>query len=252
MKFRHMLVCFSTLVPVLFAVKVAHGVEVRVAVAANFATIAEEVGAKFTRQTGHRVLFSSQSSGKIFALVKSGAPFDIFLSAEQEHVRLLVESGWAVAESRFTYAIGKLCLLSQKVDLGKDGEVLRGGVFKRLAIANPDVAPYGRAAKEVLHKMGLWQRLRPRLVFGENVAQTFQFVATGNAELGFVALSQLARPEDISKAWVVPQEYYAPLLQDAVLLRAGKDQPAAREFLKFLRTDAVALSLIKDHGYGLP
>jgi molybdate transport system substrate-binding protein len=228
--------------------------EVHVAVAANFAPVLERLAAEFERATGHRVLASPGSTGKLFAQIENGAPFEVFLSADAERPQKLEASGAAVAGSRFTYALGRLVLWSPRPGLvdGR-GRVLAGGRFQHLAIANPETAPYGAAARQVLARLGLAERLAPRLVQGEDVGQTYQFVATGNAELGFVALSQVLTPGGTphGSLWVVPGQFYDRLEQQAVLLTRGKDEPAARAFLEFLK-GATARRTIKQAGYGLP
>jgi molybdate transport system substrate-binding protein len=238
--------------PVLLAVgSPAQAGEVHVAVATNFAPTCEAIGKDFTAASGHRVLISSGSSGKLAAQIETGAPFELFLSADAERPRHLEAQGLAVAGSRFPYAVGRLVLWSAKPDfVDPAGAVLAGDSFRHLAIANPELAPYGAAAREVLTRLGHWQRLEPRLVRGEDIGQTFQFVATGNAELGFVALAQLVGRDDGSR-WPVPAELHAPIEQQAVLLATGAGDEAARAFLAFLRGEA-ARARIEQAGYGLP
>jgi molybdate transport system substrate-binding protein len=228
--------------------------EARIAVAANFASPAKRLADEFTQRTGHRLALSSGSTGKFYAQIKNGAPFDAFLSADDETPRRMEKEKVAVAGSRFTYAVGKLVLWSPKAGLVDDkGNVLRARAFNRLAIANPRLAPYGAAAKEALEKLGVWQALQDKLVQGENIAQTYQFVSSGNADLGFIALSQL-RERGAAQAgshWLVPAELHAPLRQDAVLLERGASNGAARDFLNDLRSPA-AHELIRAVGYDLP
>ena len=225
----------------------AYADEVRAAVAANFALAAQEIGELFADATGHEALLSFGSSGQLYAQITQGAPFDVFLAADRSYPRRAVEDGHAVADSLFTYATGRLVLFS--VDPGRVAgrASLAEGEFRRLAIANPELAPYGAAAVEVLTALGLADRLRPRLVRGNNVAQTYQFVITGNAELGFVALAQVIAHEHGSR-WIVPRELHSPIAQDAVLLRGGSDSEAAAAFLAFLRGPAAALVLAR-YGY---
>lgn len=215
---------------------------VQIAVAANFAVPAKELATQFERASGHKTAISVGSTGKFYAQIRNGAPFDVFLSADEETPRRLEEEKLAVAGTRFTYAIGRLVLWSPQLRI--DAEVLRTGNFKRLAIANPRLAPYGAAAQAALEKLGLWSAMQPRLVQGENIAQTFQFVASGNAELGFVALSQIAQAG--GSHWVVPAPLHAPLRQDAVLLVRGEKNPAAKDFLVHLRNSR---ERIRSHGY---
>ena len=218
--------------------------EVPVAVAANFATPAKQLAEPFLRESGHRVVLSSGSTGKFYAQIKSGAPFEVLLSADEATPRRLEEDGLAVPGTRFTYATGRLALWSARPNLPMGEALLRKNDFQRLAIANPRLAPYGAAAQEVLEKLGLWADVRPKLVQGENIAQTFQFVSSGNAELGFVALSQVQG----GSHWVVPAALHAPLKQDAVLLARGKDSAAAASFLEFLR-GPLARKIVHSYGY---
>jgi molybdate transport system substrate-binding protein len=233
--------------------------EVRVAVAANFTAPCEEIARAFEKASRHHVAVSSGSTGKLAAQIQNGAPFEVLLAADAERPALLEKDGTAVAGSRFTYALGRLVLWSPDpalVDGG--GKVLASGSFRHLAIANPKLAPYGAAAEQVLNGLGLWQRLEPRLVQGEDIGQTYQFVASGAAELGFVALSQIraaasgdAGAKVKGSQWIVPEASYRPIGQQAVLLARGKDNPAARAFLDFLK-GAEARSVIERYGYGLP
>lgn len=226
---------------------------VAVAVASNFAHSAQQIAARFTEAGGSPVTFSAGSSGKLYAQIEHGAPFDVFLSADAERPAQLEREGLAVAGSRFTYAVGRLVLWSG--DAGLDGQdclaALKAGRFRYLSIANPKTAPYGAAAVATLDRLG-WplSRLEGRLVQGENIAQALQYVATGSAQLGFVALAQL-RGADVpasSCQWIVPADLHAPILQQAVLLRRGQANAAAGAFLRFLRSE-VAGAIVRDHGY---
>lgn len=231
----------------------AQAAEVSVAVAANFTAPMQKIAAEFERDTGHKAQLAFGATGKFYAQIKNGAPFELFLSADDTTPARLEEEGAAVAGSRFTYAIGKLALWSAQPGVVDDrGEVLGRGSFKHLAVANPRTAPYGAAALEVLRKLGVADALAPKLVTGENIAQTHQFVASGNAELGFVALSQVWADGRLSggSAWLVPADLHAPLRQDAVILAAGRDKPAARALAEYLR-GAKAVAIIKSYGYGL-
>jgi molybdate transport system substrate-binding protein len=233
---------------------VATAAEAQVAVAANFAAPVKQLAERFAQRSGHKLAISAGSTGKFYAQISNGAPFDVFLAADDATPRRMEQESLAVARSRFTYAIGKLVLWSPVAGAVDDkGEVLRKGAFKRLAIANPKLAPYGAAAQQVMEQLGVWSVLQSRLVQGENIAQTFQFVASGNAELGFVALSQVlegsAKPK--GSYWLVPPALHAPLRQDAVLLARGEGNAAARQFLEFLREPA-ARELIRGFGYDLP
>jgi molybdate transport system substrate-binding protein len=228
--------------------------EVRVAVAANFTAAVETIGKQFERATGYRLLVSSGSSGKLVAQIQNGAPFDVFLSADAERPAALEATGAAVPRSRFTYAVGKLVLWSPRpAFVDARGDVLAHGEFAHLAIANPQTAPYGAAARQALQKLGLWERLAAKLVQGEDIAQTLQFVSSRSADLGFVALAQLRATglDAQGSSWLVPQDLYAPIDQQAVLLTRAAANPAAAAFLDFLRGPA-ARTLIESLGYGLP
>ncbi|MDP1703688.1 MAG: molybdate ABC transporter substrate-binding protein [Sulfurimicrobium sp.] len=227
---------------------------VQVAVASNFAPPMARIAAAFQRDTGHQLLVSSGSSGKFYAQIASGAPFEVFLSADDEIPQRLEKEGLAVAGSRATYAIGKLVLWSPRPGyIDGKGEVLRGGSFARLAVANPKTAPYGAAAREVMERQGVLQMLTPKLVQGESIAQAYQFVASGNAELGFVALSQVRNEngETTGSMWQVPQALYTPIRQDAALLNKGRGKAAAEQFLTYLRSPK-ASAIIQAFGYELP
>jgi len=205
-----------------------------VAVAANFTAPAKEIVALFERSTGHEAILSFGSTGQLYAQITQGAPFEVLLAADQIRPEKAVASGHAVAGSRFTYARGRLVLFSRDESLVNGDATLHEGRFDRLAIANPVTAPYGAAAVEALKALGVHDRLAPRLVRGNNVAQAYQFVETGNAELGLVALSQVTG-HDAGSRWIVPERLHTPISQDAVLLKAGKSNPAARTFIRFLR-----------------
>lgn len=227
--------------------------EVNVAVASNFTAPMNAIAAEFAKDTGHRAKLSFGSSGRFYAQIKSGAPFQVVLSADDKIPAQLEREGDARGGSRFTYAIGALALWSgdpKRVD-GK-GEVLRRGGYARLAIANPKLAPYGKAAIETLASLGILDAVRAKFVQGENIAQTHQFVASGNAELGFVALSQIMQDGQpgSGSAWIVPDTLHAPIRQDAVLLVSGQDNPAAEALMGYLKSDKVR-ALIKSYGYRL-
>jgi len=229
----------------------ASAAEVQVAVAANFAAPMKAIAALFEQETGHEVLISSGSTGKLTEQIRNGAPFQVFLSADDRAPASLDVEGLTAAGTRFTYAVGRLVLWSTRAGFvdGK-GEVLRRGGFRHLAVANPKLAPYGAAAIETMTKLGLIEGVASRIVQGESISQTHQFVASGNAELGFVALSQVSRggkPVEGSM-WVVPAELHAPIRQDAVLLAAGKGKPAAEALVAFLKGDK-ARAVISAFGY---
>ena len=223
--------------------------DVHVAVASNFVPVLTELAPTFSAQTGHRLLPSAASTGKLYAQIRQGAPFAVFLSADSRHAERLEAEGHAVRGSRFTYALGQLVLWSPDVGrIDADGAVLRAGRFDRLALANPRLAPYGLAAQQALERLGLWEALQSRLVQGENIAQAYQFVASGAAPLGFVAASQLADTGAGGSSWTVPATLYDPIEQQAVLLR---DEPPARAFLTF-PCEADSQTLIARRGYTLP
>ena len=228
-----------------------HAAEARVAVAANFAEPIKAVAAVLEKTTGHTLKITVGATGGLYAQIRNGAPFDVMLAADTRTPAQLETDGLAQPDSRFTYATGKLVLWSAdaaKVDV--QGAVLKGGGFRKLAIANPKTAPYGAAAVEVMNKLGLTAALTPRLVQGESIGQTFGFVSSGNAELGFVALSQVWEKGKLESgsAWIVPAELHAPLRQDAVLLVRGKDNAAAVALMAFLKSDA-AKAVIRSFGY---
>jgi molybdate transport system substrate-binding protein len=228
--------------------------QVQVAVAANFGAPMQRIAADFERVTGHKALVSIGSTGKFYAQIRNGAPFEVLLSADEATPKRLEAEGAAVAGTRFAYAIGRLVLWSARPGfVDADGEVLRKGDFRHLALANPKTAPYGAAAMQVMEHLGLREALAPRFVQGENIAQTQQFVATGNAELGFVALAQVWRDGRIAEGsgWIVPAALHAPIRQDAVLLDPGRDRPAALALMRYLRGDA-ARAVIRGFGYALP
>lgn len=229
----------------------ATAAEIKVAVASNFLA-AREVARSFEETTGHRVTLIFGSTGKHYAQIRNGAPFDVFLAADADHPRRLEAEGLAVSESSFTYAVGALVLWSPDDNLvDTSGKVLEHSDFRYLAIANPKLAPYGEAAREVLEARGLWESIQHRIVRGENIAQALQFVSSGNAELGFVALAQIARAgRGLSRgsSWRVPQELYRPIEQRAVLL---EDSDAARSFIGFIR-GTEARAIIREHGYTTP
>lgn len=224
--------------------------DVTVAVAANAAEAVEAVAAEFERESGHRVTVTVGSTGKLYAQILHGAPFDVFLAADQERPRLLVEQGLGVEGSRRTYAIGRLVLWSPDAAVAVDDAVLKGGAFRRLALANPDLAPYGAAARETLRELGLWESLRPKIVVGENVGQAFAMAASGNAELAFVSLASVLSPRNGHEGsyWEVPEHLHAPIRQDAVLLNRAGDNPAARAFHEFLNSPG-ALKTIESFGF---
>ena len=225
------------------------------AVASNFARPAEEIVALFESASGHSVRVTTASTGKLYAQIVNGAPFDLLLAADAERPRLLEESGIGVQGTRATYAIGRLYLYSDHATFaGVDCEAALATLGKRrLAIANPLTAPYGKAAREYLQASGLWPAVESRLVYGENISQAFLFVATANAEIGLIANSQLAFATlpDVTCAWLVPEDRHLPIEQQAILLDRAGDNPAASEFLAYLNS-AAARAVLSDYLYGLP
>lgn len=222
--------------------------EIRVAAASNFARAMISLASDFEENSGHKVKLVFGSTGKHYAQIHNGAPFDVFFAADIKRPRLLEEQGIAIAGSRFTYAKGKLILWSHMPNyVDSEGEVLRHGSFEHLAIANPNLAPYGRAAREVLKYRGLWDEMKQKVVRGENIGQAFQFVSSGNAELGFVAFSQLKNIDEpiAGSYWEVPQSLYTPIEQQAVLLT---DNEAGRSFISYIKSKP-ALKIISNHGY---
>jgi molybdate transport system substrate-binding protein len=221
--------------------------EVRVAVAANFTEPAPKIGALFEQSTGHKALFSFASTGQLYSQIAFGAPFEVFLSADQARAKAAVENGLAVPGSRFTYATGRIALYSPTLNLDHPKAVLKVADFSHLAIANPETAPYGRAAVEAMRAFGVFEALEAKLVRGNNVSQTYQFVKTGNAELGFLALSQIIGEEKGAR-WIVPANLHTPIAQDAVLLQKGAENEAAQAFLRFLKGPE-AQDIKKSFGY---
>ncbi len=227
--------------------------EVSVAVASNFTAPMKIIAQAFERDTGHKVILSFGATGQFYAQIKNGAPFAVLLAADDETPARLEREGVAVPGTRFTYATGKVVLWSKKADLVDDkGEILKTGKFDKLALANPKLAPYGAAAMQVLETMNLTKQLGPKLVEASNIGQTFQFVSSGNAALGFVALSQVFENGKLKEGsgWVVPSNLYSPIKQDAVLLTSGKANVAAQALLQYLRSDK-AKAIIVSFGYDL-
>jgi molybdate transport system substrate-binding protein len=225
-----------------------------VAVAANFAEVVQELKPVFEKASGHQLQATTGSTGKLYAQIKEGAPFHILLSADAKTPQTLESEKAGVAGSRFTYAVGKLTLWSSdEKRIGSNGaDALKANDVRHIAIANPDLAPYGVAAREALQSLQLWDTLKPKIVMGQNIGQTHSMVATGNAQLGFVALSSVLSPRESAKGsrWDVPQNLFTPIRQDAVLLTAGEKNQAAIAFLEFLKSPE-ARGLIERFGYGV-
>lgn len=226
---------------------------VQVAVASNFAGAMQQIAPAFRQATGHEMTVVTAGTGKLYAQIRNGAPFEVLLSADTKTPRRLEEEGLAVSGSRFTYALGKLVLWSARPNtVDREGKVLSRGAFAHIGLGNPKTVPYGEAAAEVLRHLGLYEALEAKFVLGENIAQTQQFVASGNAELGFVALSGVYKDGQLTggSAWWIPEALYSPIRQDAVLLKKGQDNAAARDLLDYLRS-APARGIMTSLGYGV-
>jgi molybdate transport system substrate-binding protein len=220
---------------------------VNAAVAANFTKVAEQLGADFKTATGNDVVFSFGATGALYTQITQAAPFDVFLSADSKRTQTAIDEGFGVAGTDFTYAVGKVALYSPTIDVTDGAVPLKLNEFEHIAIADPKAAPYGAAAMAVLEEMGLTEGVTPKIVTGENITQTLQFVDSGSAELGFVALSQvIGKPA--TQVWLPPQDYYPPIRQNAVLLKVGENNDAARAFLDYLKGDA-AVKMIEAAGY---
>ena len=236
--------------------------ESTIAVASNFTLVMQEIVQRFQQETPHRIHPAYASSGKLYAQIYHGAPYDAFLSADQDKPQRLIQQGLAIPSSAFTYAEGRLALWSANpLTVDSQGSVLTSGAFNKLALANPKLAPYGVAAVQTLNHLGLQEATRPLWVQGENIGQTYQFVRSANAQLGFVALSQIQRPQiqqpqatiegsqiPLGSAWIVPNEFYSPIKQDAVLLQRGHNNPATLALLDYLKTPDIQ-ALIASYGY---
>lgn len=225
----------------------ASAAQVNVAVAANFTAVAEQLAASFKEKTGDDVVLSFGATGQLYAQISQGAPFEIFLAADDQRPQKAVDEGFGVDGTVFTYAVGKLVLYSAGSDVVANEETLKAASFDKLAIADPKAAPYGAAAMETLEALRLTEALAPRIVTGESISQTLQFIESGNAELGFVALSQVIG-KSAGSQWAVPAEYYEPIRQDAVLLKTGQNNPVAKAFHEYLSSEE-ALAAIRAAGY---
>ncbi len=226
--------------------------DVLVAVAANFTAPAKELAPIFEKKTGHKLVLSFGSTGMFYGQIKNGADFDVLLAADDKTPKKALDEGYGVKGTSFTYAEGKLVLWSSDASKVTDGEaLLKSGSFNKCAVANPKLAPYGLAAYESLKAMGLFEKVQPKFVEGDNIGKTFNFVKTGNADIGFVALSQVSKNGKFTSGsgWMVPEKYYNPIRQDAVLLKNGKNAEAARAFLEFLKGPE-ASAVKKAYGYG--
>ena len=243
---------FASLIAV-FAFGSAQADEVQVAVAANFTAPIQAIAADFEKDTGHKLVAAFGATGQFYTQIKNGAPFEVFLSADDTTPQKLETEGDTVKGTRFTYAIGTLALWSAKGGyVDSKGKVLSDNQYQHLSIANPKTAPYGLAATQVLARLGLTDQVKGKIVEGQNISQAYQFVSTGNAELGFVALSQIYKDGKVTggSAWIVPADMHDPIKQDAVILNKGKDNPAAKALVEYLKGPKAA-ALIKSYGYQL-
>jgi len=252
MGYRRTRCLFRTIMLFLSGVAMTQAVagEVSLGVAANFTETADDLAERFEADTGHRAIVSTGSTGKLYAQVRNGAPYDVFMAADARRPALIEQAQAGVAGTRFTYARGKLVLWSPAPNAFENAEdYLSRQPFARLAMANPKTAPYGLAAQQVLENLGHWQALQGKLVRGDSIAQAFQFVVSGNAQAGFVALSQVKSwDDDEGTSWKVPQAYYQPIDQQAILLNRGAGNEAARAWMDFLKSDT-AIAIIRDYGY---
>jgi molybdate transport system substrate-binding protein len=237
--------------------RTAAAAELHVAVAANFSGPLQKLAPLYQQSSGNQLIVSAGSSGQLYTQIKQGAPFDLFLSADTDKPQQLERESLTVAGSRFVYAIGTLVLWSPQADLvDAAGKVLQAERYRFISIANPQTAPYGTAAQQVLSRLGLWDKLNQgkKIVVGENITQTWQFASTGNVDLAFVALSQVldADGKITGSSWLPPQDLYDPIEQGAIALSGSKQQPVAQAFLTWLRTDPGALAVIHAAGYRTP
>ena len=229
----------------------AKAAEIKVAVASNFANVLKEIAIEFQKDTGHQLAITPGATGRFYAQISNGAPFDVFLSADDETPHKLAQEGKAIASSQFTYAIGRLALWSPNPEMiEKNADILKTDKFKFIAIANAKVAPYGQAAVQTMQKLGVLTKIEPRVVQGESISQTYQFVSTGNAQVGFVALSQIVENGKIKtgSAWIVPEEMHEPLKQDAVVLQSCKHMSACQALIDYLKSEK-AKKLMASYGY---
>lgn len=224
---------------------------VSVAVASNFTLPMQKISESFETETGCKTLLSFGSTGSFYAQIKNGAPYQLFLSADDETTQLLEKEGFSLKGSSFTYAIGKLVLWSHKINfVDNSSDILNSKKFNKIAIADPKIAPYGLAAMQTLKKLGLFSTLEPKIIQGENITQTYQFVLTKNADLGFVALSQVFDNGKIKSgsSWIVPSSFHNPIIQNATLLNPGKDQEGTLMLVNYLKSDK-AKTIIRSFGY---
>jgi molybdate transport system substrate-binding protein len=238
----------------IFVAVKANAGEVNIAVAANFTAPAKQIAAQFEKETGNTVKLSFGPTGKFYSQIKEGAPYDVLLAADEKTPKKIEQENLAVANTGFVYALGKLVLWSAKAGyVDTKGEVLGNGNYNKLSYADPKLAPYGLAAQETLQKLNLWDKVQSKLVTGESITQAYQFAATENAELAFIALSQITQDGKVTEGswWIVPVGLYSPIKQVAVQLSAAKDKSTAQAFLVYLKSEK-ARAIIRSFGYGLP
>jgi molybdate transport system substrate-binding protein len=238
------------------ATNLAHAAETTIAVASNFTKTIEEIGKAFEQETGHKAKFSFGPTGKLYAQIKNGAPFDAFFGADERSPKLTIDDGIGVKDSYFIYAQGLLALYSPTLPVDKDAQrILKEADFNKLALANPRTAPYGERAQAYLESQGLYNKLQSKIVNGESIAHAFQYVVTGNAQVGFVALSQIVDPQSPvyqkGHYWILPHADYKPINQGAIITQRGADNEATQAFMKFIKTPK-AIEIIKRYGYNIP
>lgn len=253
MKLKHLL---PGLVLSFAATNLAHAAETTIAVAANFTKTIEEIGKAFQQETGHKAKFSFGPTGKLYAQIKNGAPFDAFFGADERRPKLTIDDGIGVKDSYFVYAQGQLALYSGQFRVDQNAtEILKAAEFNKIAIANPRTSPYGERAQAYLKSQGLYDNVKSKIVNGESIAHAFQYVVTGNAQIGFVALSQIVDPQSPvyqkGHYWILPQADYQAINQGAIITQRGADNEATQAFMKFIKTPK-AIEIIKRYGYNIP
>lgn len=253
MKLKHLL---PGLVLSFAATNLAHAAETTIAVAANFTKTIEEIGKAFEQETGHKAKFSFGPTGKLYAQIKNGAPFDAFFGADERRPKLTIDDGIGVKDSYFVYAQGQLALYSGQHRVDQNAtEILKAAEFNKIAIANPRTAPYGERAQAYLKSQGLYDNVKSKIVNGESIAHAFQYVVTGNAQIGFIALSQIVDPQSPvyqkGHYWILPQADYKPINQGAIITQRGADNEATQAFMTFIKTPK-AIEIIKRYGYNIP
>lgn len=243
----------SLAVLLLSAVTAASAAEVKLAIAANFTKPMQDLAPVYEKMSGDKLTMSFGSTGALYAQIKNGAPFDVFLAADNKAPKKAVTEGVGVKGTVFTYAVGKLVLWSKKDGFVTDAATLQREDLKKLAVADPKLAPYGLAAQQTLEKLGLYDKLQPKFVVGNNISKTYQFASSENAQAGFIALSQCYKNGKLveGSGWIVPENYYEPILQDGVLLTNAPEPEAAKRFMEFLKTSPEANAVREAFGYGM-